>query len=210
MKIAIALVTNRGVKAETVKSLMSLSHPTEFILAKEGYTIAENRAYAVVQAKKIGATHILFVDDDMVFPANTVEELLKDDKDVVGVNSQSRKLPLSTTVGLLKDGELWPHSEIPPYYELPEGTFEVYSVGMGVCLIKMSVFDQIEEPYFHFETHPNGKVLKGEDGWFCEQVRKAGLKIYCNNSLPIGHIGDFNYAKYEETEAEFNPIVYES
>lgn len=209
-KIAISIVTNRYIKPQTVKSLSDLlletTNDVTVIIATQGYTIAENRTYAVIQAKKQNCTHILFIDDDMEFPANTLDTLLAHKKEIVGVNSQSRTLPLSTTVALLKDGEYWPHDQVPGYYQMPEELFECYSVGMGVALIDMKVFDEIDLPWFHFETHENGKVMVGEDAWLCKQMRDKGMKIWCDPSIEIGHIGEYNYALYNQTEDTFNDV----
>lgn len=203
-KIAIAMVTNRMVKPKTVLSLAHLlehtPQETTTIVATEGYTTAEGRSYCVIQAIKRGCSHILFIDDDMIFPEDTLDTLLKHNKEIVGVNSQSRKLPLTTTVALLKDGQHWAHDHVPPYYQMPEELFEVFSVGMGVALIDMKVFDVIEKPWFKFEVHESGKILVGEDAWLCKQAREKGIKIWCDPTIDIGHIGDYNYALYEDHE----------
>lgn len=203
-KVGIAIVTNRMVKPKTVESLMRLlaftTYPTVPIVASEGYTTAEGRNYCVLQAMKHHCTHLLFVDDDMTFPDDTLEKLMAHGKELVGVNSQSRRLPLTTTVALLKDGEHWPHDHVPPYYQMPETLFEVFSVGMGVALIDMKLFDVIEKPWFKFEVHESGKIMVGEDAWLCKQAREKGVKVWCDPTIPIGHIGDFNYSLWETPE----------
>lgn len=200
-KTAIAIVTNRAIKPQTVEALGKLLIHTDkavdLIVATRGYTIAENRSYAVRRASEKGCTHILFIDDDMTFPKDTLDKLLAHGKEIIGVNSQSRTLPLSTTVALLKDGEHWPHDHVPPYWKMPDTLFEVFSIGMGVALIDLAVFDRIDEPWFAFEVHPSGKVLVGEDAWFCREARSKGYQIWCDPDLPIGHIGDYNYSAWE-------------
>lgn len=199
-KICITICTNRDVKPQTVKSLADMIAYTKYdvftLIAQEGYTIAENRNYAVAQAKKEACTHILFVDDDMEFPEDTLDELMEHGVEIVGVDSKSRKLPLSTTVGLLKDNELWALHNIPPFYKMPEELFEVYSIGMGVALIDMKIFDEIDQPWFAFKTHDSGLVLEGEDSFMCQQARSKGYKVWCDPTIEIGHIGDYVYADY--------------
>lgn len=200
-KIAIAIVTNRQIKPKTVECLLNMVFYTNErvfpIVATEGYTTAEGRNYCVIQALKNECTHILFIDDDMIFPPDTLDILLKHKVDIVGVNSMSRALPLTTTIGQLKDGELWPHDKIPPYHKIPTTLFEVFSVGMGVALVDMTVFDKIPKPWFKFEVHENGKIMIGEDAWLCKQARENGMRVWCDPTLPIGHIGDYNYANYD-------------
>lgn len=151
-----------------------------FVIAAEGYTIAENRIFIVSQAQKQECTHILFIDDDMVFPADTLDRLLAHEVEIVGVNSHSRKLPLKSTV--LFDGE-----------ELPKDLFEAITVGGGVLLVDMKVFSKIEMPWFGFKTNEVGMITMGEDAWFCEKAQYAGYKIWCDPTLSIGHIGKYQY-----------------
>lgn len=186
-KVAVAIVTNRQVKAKTVESLMNLAsyskHQVLPIIATEGYTIAENRNYCVYQALKHGCTHLLFIDDDMTFPAHTLDSLLEHNKPVVGVYSYSRKLPLSPTIKF---------KGLPPV-ERPNEPFECEQVGMGVALIDCLVFQTLKAPWFKFETSPTGFTIEGEDGHFCNAARDNGLEIWCDPTIPIGHIGDYEY-----------------
>jgi hypothetical protein len=114
---------------------------------------------------------------------------MKHEKEVVGVLSYSRKLPLSPTVAFLgSEGE--PRTDVE---KIPEELFKCYSVGFGVALIDLSVFEKIPRPFFKFEVSPVGKVVIGEDEWFCNQCRYNDIDIWCDPTLPIGHIGDYTY-----------------
>lgn len=196
-KMAIAIITNRGVKAETVRSVMNLMATTKHqllpIVATQGYTIAENRAFAVIQAIKAGCSHILFLDDDMIFPEDTLEKLLAHKQEVVGVYSFSRALPLTPTVAFMdENGNHLPHDQIA-IFKRPAELFECFSIGMGVALIDLKVFDVIDKPWFEFRNHPSGKNLVGEDAWFCEKAKEKGYKIWCDPTIDIKHIGDYQY-----------------
>lgn len=212
MKITLAVCTNRGVKPKTVGSLLDMvAHSKEIdfhiLVAERGYTIGENRNYCVVQAQKNGSDYLLFVDDDMTFPAGTLSRLLSHDKDVVGVNSYSRCLPLSSTVGLMdKNGEyMHPDKHTEWEMQIPDGLFKAYFVGAGVLLIKMTVFNKIKKPYFQFTTDKNGQIIHGEDGYFCNKVKKAGMDVWCDSSLDIGHLGEYSYSKPKEEFTTFLP-----
>jgi len=186
LKITVGIPTNRGVKAKTIFSLLEMvvfsKHIFHFVIATEGYTIAENRAYITTQALKNKSDYLLFCDDDMVFPPDTLERLLAHKKDVIGVASHSRCLPLKTTVQLL-DGTV--------SAEFPKELLEVKQVGTGIMLIDIKVFEKIDKPYFNTKSHENGFTLMGEDAWFCSQAKQAGFHIYCDGSLKIGHVGDY-------------------
>lgn len=183
------------VKAKTVLSLLNIKTEHELfpVVATEGYTTAEGRNYCVVQAIKNNCSHILFVDDDMTFPSDTIDRLLAHAKDIVGVYSYSRVLPLSPTVGFLDaNGEYLPQDRMA-FVKKPETLFKCYTVGMGVALINMELFNKIEKPWFYFQTHDNGAILIGEDAWLCKQARDKGIEIWCDPTLEVGHIGDYEY-----------------
>ena len=60
---------------------------------KEHVSILSNgRQRLVSEAQSLGASHMLFLDDDMVFPANAVDLLARHDKPVVGINYR-KKVP---------------------------------------------------------------------------------------------------------------------
>ena len=208
MKITLAVCTNREVKPKTVGSLLEMvaysNYDFHVLVATRGYTIAENRNYCVVQAQRNGSDYLLFVDDDMTFPPDTLERLLAHKKGVVGVNSYSRCLPLSSTVGLQDEkGEYMPPHKYPSWkLKIPKELFKCYFVGMGVGLIDMKVFELIEKPYFEFETYKKGEfrgmVKDGEDGTFCLKVRKAGMDIWCDPTIEIGHLGEYEYKEIKE------------
>lgn len=205
MKITLAICTNRDIKAKTLGSLLEMvdyskSIDWHILIAQRGYTIAENRNYCVVQAQKNGSDYLLFVDDDMTFPADTAERLLALDEMVVGVNSYSRCLPPSSTVGLMDDKGKYMHPDRHSAWEMriPTVPFEAYFVGAGVMLINMKVFEKIEKPFFDFKSDQNGQVVHGEDGIFCERVKKAGMQIWCDPTIEVGHLGEHEYKDPEE------------
>lgn len=205
MKITLAVCTNRGIRPKTAQCLLDLvansKHNFHILVAERGYTIAENRNYCVVQAQRNQSDYLFFVDDDMVFDTHTLDRLLAHGVDVVGVNSYSRCLPLSSTVGLMDEkGEYKLPSKYPSWeMKIPEDLIEVYFIGMGIGLIDMKVFEAIKKPYFEFTTYKQGElrgmVKDGEDGTFCKKVREAGMKVWCDGSITVGHLGEFNYNK---------------
>jgi len=211
MKITLAICSNRKIYPKTVQCLLDMvAHSKEIdfhiLVAERGYTIGENRNYCAIQAQRNGSDYLLFIDDDMTFLPNTLEELLSHKKDVVGVNSYSRCLPPSSTVGLMdKDGN-YMHPDKHTDYEMkiPSRLFKAYFVGTGIMLIKMEVFNKIEKPYFEFIVDKNGQVLHGEDGSFCNKVKQAGMDIWCDPEIECGHLGEYEYKKPKEEFNTFN------
>ena len=178
---------NRQVKTETVSSLFNLEIPFEkhLIIATRGYTIAENRNYIVATAIRNGCTHLLFVDDDMVFPPETLRKLLDGDLDIYGTIAHPRDITNNTTV-VDKEGKIVNRNNIPKF------TFECSHLG-GIFLIKLDIFKHIPQPWFATEADKNGFTTMGEDAYFCKKAIESGYKIWCNPSIKIGHIGDFSF-----------------
>jgi len=190
IKVTVGIACNRVVKPKTMACLLEMivngGYDFHIVIAEHGYTIAENRLYCAAQAVQNKSDYLLYIDDDMTFPPETLEQLLSNKKEIVGVVASPRMITDNTTVALL-DGKVLKKEDIP------KELFEVSHVGTGVMLIDTKVFEKIEQPYFQFTTYPNGMTLDGEDAWFCKQARKAGLNIYCDPTLSIGHLGDYLY-----------------
>lgn len=172
-------------KAKTVESLLNLVAHTEadyhFVLATEGFTISENRNYITFQALNNGSDYLLFVDDDMVFPNNTLSALIATGKRIVGTLSYSRMLPLTPT--------------IEPLTEIKDTLFEAKAVGCGVMLVDTKVFKELAQPWFAMETFDSGKIKRGEDSYFCDRAREKGISVWCEPTIVVGHIGDFIFSK---------------
>lgn len=191
MKIAIGTLSNRGFKAKTVESLLNLKVPfeKEIIIATQGYHIAENRNFIAAKAVNTGCDYLFFVDDDMIFPSDTLERLLAHEKDIVGVAYHPRfeidkdtHKPLDKThiMTLKQEGS-------------PKELFECEAVGTGVMLVNTRVFPRIPRPWFKITNHETGYTTQGEDWWFCEIARQAGFSVWCDPTLEIGHLGETIY-----------------
>src|SRR3990167_9722643 len=180
-KITIGIPTNRGLKAKTAKCLLDLvtNYPADyhFVIAEEGYTTAENRNYIASQALKNESQYLLFVDDDMTFPKDTLDKLFQAKEKIVGVLSYSRKLPLQATV--------WPPESIK------NALFECDQVGGGILLIDMKVFKEIPQPWFAYETYDFGMIKTGEDAYFCQKAKTKGISVWCEPRIKVGHIGEY-------------------
>ena len=189
------------IQPRTTECLLNLvnksEHDLHIVMATRGFTIAENRNYCVIQAQKNNSDYILFIDDDMTFAPETLDQLLYHKKDIVGVNSYSRILPLHTTVGLMNEKGEYKHPDHYPEWEMkiPDNLFEAYFVGCGICLIDMKVFKKVKEPFFSFSYEKNGLVKGGEDGNFCDRARQKGFKVWCDPTVEVGHIGTIEYGE---------------
>lgn len=176
-KITIALPTNRGIKPKTLQSLLELVayKPLNYgiVIGTEGFNTAENRTWMTVKAIKEGATHIFFVDDDMIYEKDTLEKLLAHDKDIVGAKYANRR----------------GSGEVVEYFEGEgEGFQKVKALGGGCVLIKADVFKNVPQPWFWYKIAETGAVTMSHDWFFCERARDAGYDVWLDPSIKPGHI----------------------
>lgn len=189
-KICIGLLSNRGFEQQMVLSLLKAVNKSKldfhFEVATEGYTIAENRNFLAAKALQNNCTHLLMIDDDMIFPDDLIDRLLAHDKEIVGVNYHPRMLCTLYMVGLFGDEGTKTKEE-----DLPKELFKCRGVGFGAVLIKTKLFHEVKRPWFDWVTYDIGMVKEGEDFYFCRQVRELGYDIWCDPTIPMGHIGKY-------------------
>lgn len=149
--------------------------------------IAQSRTQAVQQAQVAKATHILFLDSDMTFPANAALLMLQEKKTVIGATYRKRSPPHAFTHHEL-DGT---QPNTLNYGVDPSNIREVLRIGTGCMLIDMHVFTKMTLPYFRFGVTEGEALLPGEDYLFCDTVRRLGFRVWldCHLSKHVGHIG---------------------
>ena len=183
-KILIGLPTNRPIKQKTVECLLrmvahSKDHEFLIITATLGYTPSEKRNWIIVQALNAKCDYIFFTDDDMVFPPETLETLLSRDKDVIGVLYRMRGEPPKWTI----EGEI------------EKDVFQCKGVGAGLMLINCRILMNIqkEDGWFGTKVDAVGQTIIGDSFYFCDKVRQAGYGVWCDPTIKVGHLGEFNY-----------------
>lgn len=147
------------------------------------------------KAQKIGATHILWIDDDTDFLTECVDSLLSHDVDYVACNMMRKKFPLTATA---YDKDNKSVSSIGK-----SGLEEVFHVGLGMTLIRMDVLNAIPCPHFQVTWLPELCTYQGEDMYLCDLLRANGVKMYVDHDASqfVAHVGDFSY---ETPKAEFH------
>lgn len=129
--------------------------------------------------------YMLFLDSDMVPPADMLIKLIEHDKDIVSALA-FRRVPNYEPCIFKDDMEF--------YLDYPKGLIEVAGVGMACTLIKREVFEKVPQPWFM-------PTALGEDLSFCKRATDAGYKIFCDTNLICGHVGSF-----EVTEEYFRRV----
>ena len=175
-----------SVQAETVQRLIDLlSHKNVIGRAQVSGTLIHKARNKLIDSAINGfkeVTHILFIDDDMVFTNDDLDKLLDSGKDIVGSVCVERNPPFHPCI-LPKDKD-WTR-----FRDLIEGKakqiMEVDSIGMGFTLIKVSLLKKMlkkNKNLFHFDDSDNG-----EDFSFCKLAREY-TKLFARTDSNVGHL----------------------
>src|SRR5687767_11419936 len=110
-RIAICTPHNGDVKADFAFSLgklllLSGPHHELELFAARGSSIAMNRMAIAENAMRWGAEYLLWIDSDHVFPADTLDRLLRRNLAVVGCNQPRRGFGLPPTAVIVQQGQL--------------------------------------------------------------------------------------------------------
>ena len=177
---------------------------------KYGYTVGKDVATArqdlVENALKEKAKYLLFVDDDVFIPLNTVQKLMMHDKDICMGLYWGKAEPCYPVI-FEPDAEIG----VGPWVSYPrESLTRVSGGGLGCCLIKMDVFEKLKaegvDVFFMIDwirTKKDGqksKVSVGEDHYFYELCTKHGIDIWCDTSVRCDHLDMVNDKFYPTEE----------
>jgi hypothetical protein len=144
------------------------------------------REAALEAALGLGATHLLWLDTDMTFPADTAVRLAGINRPIVACNC------------LMKDprGLFTAERDNERIATTPESTGleAVDSIGLAVLLMRTTVVASLPRPWFRHGVTDAGVDI-GEDRMFCRALRAAGHEILIDHDLSkeIGHIGSYTY-----------------
>lgn len=158
----------------------------KLLIKREQYRARNN---IVELAVVNGCDWILMLDDDMIVPPDLLVKLMAHNKDVIGALYFQRGgayHPVIMKMKSKKDGfksiDFINHHD--PIVRSP-GLHQVDGViGGGCMLFKTEVFNKIPQPYFWIDG------IVGTDVHVCDQLRRAGVEIWVDTSIELGHVGD--------------------
>jgi hypothetical protein len=171
-------------------SFIAMEKPDFTYIREANGPIEALRNNMVMRASKAGCTHLLMLDADMVYHPKTVTRLLSHKLPVVGALCYRRYPPFDPIV---YKGDYNTYRTIEDTDYTPGDLIEVDATGAGCLLFDMTIFQQMPEPWFRFRPNPDKELggIVGEDIGFCNDLRKAGHKIFVDTSVPSGHLSMF-------------------
>lgn len=179
--IGLVMLTNhlgkRGIKGRKLED-MTLHPMLNCSIPQKG------RRMVLEDAIKENCTHLLFVDDDMVFHADSMDYLARGDHAMIAANYQSRSNVGESTAISLEGGRLSSKGKT--------GQEEVDRVGFGLALIDLSYVKKMPQPWFAVPWLPEKHTELGEDYFFCMLLKKHGGKIFVDHDVSnnVIHMGE--------------------
>ena len=190
MKLLIAVPTLETVPVEFLESLSGLichlkDEGVDFKLKIEAGTLVyfarENLArYAIANH----FSHVLWLDSDMVFDDEIVEDLQFSGKEIVTGIAHSRRPPFSSC----RFTEIFPGVE-KWKGDYPRDTFKVAACGMACVLMSVDVLDKVRETFGTMFQPMTNPITYGEDVAFCWRASQVGYSIYAEPGVRVGHVG---------------------
>ena len=147
-----------------------------------GSVIIESRTALVKEALENNATHTLWLDSDMHFPANVFDKLYEHQKDIVAAQYSTRYAPYRTVA--FTDCE-----NADNRLDASFGLHKVWAVGMGCMLVNTDVYNNLPKPWFDHEYNKRLDTFSGEDIYFCNQAMHHGYEVWIDASIELAHFG---------------------
>ena len=188
MKLLIAIPAMDFMVTEFVKSLLKLTNKLkddgiDFETRIEAGTLvyfARDKLARYAMNNKF--THVLWLDSDMVFEPEILEDLQFSGKPFVTGIAHGRRKPYMSCLFKSYTPEVvrW---ELKDY---PHNTFEVAACGMACTLIETKILENVIMKY---NTAFTPTEYWGEDVAFCDRARSLGYKPYAEPGVRVGHVG---------------------
>lgn len=148
--------------------------------------IAMLRSYLTKQALNWDVSWLMWMDADHAFPPDTLLRLLHRNLDFVGCNHRRKVPPHLFTSS--RGGQI---IETTKERAVETPVEQVDFVSLAMTLVAADAVRKLEEPFFAFQPLADG-TFKGEDHFFTEKLREAGVPIHLDHqlSLEVGHIAE--------------------
>lgn len=163
----------------------------ENVLFMQNAMINQCRDAIVKTAIQRGYDYILWLDDDMVFPPDTLTKLLSHNKDICSglYFGRGNYKPLMFDVKYDKEDDTYSLEQVLEYKQ--NDLMKVAGVGFGCCLTKVSVLKDIWNADIRGAKGTCFDFIGGlgEDLSFAIRCMELGIETWVDTSVKCGHIG---------------------
>lgn len=210
MKLLIGVPTLDYINAEFAKCLTALliklkDERVNFeLMIESGTLVYFARERIAHKAINEGFSHVLWLDSDMIFSPEILDDLMFCGKEfVTGIYHARRKGYASC---IFKSIEL---NGIERFETYPTETFEIAGCGFGCCLTEVGMLTTI---CLNCGTCFTPLQSLGEDIAFCKRAKDMGYKIWCEPSVVCGHVGHItiypeDYEAWKKTISNYDEVA---
>lgn len=172
-------------------------HVSTQLVALYGLDYCKARTTAVKQAlADQDATHIMFVDDDVLIPKNAAQILIDTGlKSVAGIYTKKTALCATNTTTSGEDPNYVYQQQLVEPKQGDLTPVPVSCCGGGMWLLDLELFRRIPEPWFEMVQGPDGGVVIGEDSLWCQKLAAYGVQTFVLPGLCGVHV-DFASGKH--------------
>ena len=205
-RVLIAVPTFENITPDTFKALWDMDKGEHEVLFEfiRGHDCATARNKIVDKALELNADYVLMVDNDVTPPSDALLNLLSHDVDVVlgyyaHRNADNVYTGRACVCKYLKDdGAPWFNYPLESEYtsdelremrEAGEYLVQIHGGGMGCALIKTSVFERLDYPWYDWVNYHDKNIgMLSEDLYFCEKCKADFTPIYTDTRVACGHL----------------------
>ena len=186
IRLLIAVPTTDYVHADFVKSLAKLQselgrrHVAYDVEIQSGTLVYFARNRLANKAINENYTHVLWLDSDMVFSEQIVEDLMDVGKDMVCGAFVSRRPPYGPCIYTSIE-----KNNIRQVKDFGLRPFRVDGCGFATVLTSVELLQAVTQKY---GTCFQPTDYYGEDLAFCWRVKQLGRESWCEPTVRVGHI----------------------
>ena len=199
-KTLIAVPCHTMVHSKFTRCLMELDRPEGTGYAQiEGTLVYTARTLIANKAVEMGFDRVLWIDSDMTFPSDTLIRLSRDmdehDLDMVCGIYFTRSVPIMPSIHNKLHWEVkpdgWVDTDCRCFIDYPENSlFEIACCGFGCVMTSVKLLKAMNDKY----GSPFYPLMgMGEDTTFCWRATQNGFRIFCDSSVKVGHIGEYEF-----------------
>lgn len=195
-RIFIAVPVYQRPEPEMIEALFNvtsvLKNKYDFrIRLVSGYSVDTARTECVKAFLQTDCDRLLFLDADIIVTEQALMKLLGSGKEAVTAVYMKKSAVVREPV-IFKVEEKNFRSYRPD--EIGDDAFKIDACGFGCILLEREavrkVFEQTKGEPFRFLQQP---IFVSEDIYFCNELQKAGIGLWCVGSAMVGHVGKFLY-----------------
>lgn len=198
MRLLIAIPTYDYMHYQFVECLTKLirkldEDEIDYQLAYQGGTLVYvGRDKLAKRAIEGNFSHVLWLDSDMIFTEDLLDDLMYSGKPFVTGIAHGRRPPHVSCIF----NKIYPSIDRWEGHDYPSGVFKIAGCGFACVLIKTEIIKAVYEK--------NGTAFfpmreLGEDLAFCKRATDLGFEIWAEPSVWLGHIGHITvYPEYQD------------